>query len=137
MSDATIKELEQLQNEKRKMLMEHETLKLKQREEAFAKELREWKAQLKPRKQKIEEVLYQELGKGRYIQFPPVMTKLESRSMSLESSSSSSPATTPINEMTNIRWGHTRSWSTGVHVSSHKSRLLTSSPNLQSHDSLV
>lgn len=50
MSDATIKELEQLQNEKRKMLMEHETLKLKQREEAFAKELREWKAQLKPRK---------------------------------------------------------------------------------------
>ncbi|KAF5301527.1 hypothetical protein FQR65_LT08831 [Abscondita terminalis] len=51
MSDATIKELEQLQNEKRKMLMEHENLKLKQREEAFAKELREWKAQLKPRKQ--------------------------------------------------------------------------------------
>lgn len=51
MSEATIKELEQLQNEKRKMLMEHETEKLKQREEAFSKELREWKAQLKPRKQ--------------------------------------------------------------------------------------
>lgn len=50
-SDATIKELEQLQNEKRKMLMEHETLKLKELEEAYAKELREWKAQLKPRKQ--------------------------------------------------------------------------------------
>mgnify|MGYP004572448937 CR=1 FL=1 len=50
-SDATIKELEQLQNEKRKMLMEHETLKLKELEEAYSKELREWKAQLKPRKQ--------------------------------------------------------------------------------------
>lgn len=51
MSDATIKELEQLQNEKRKMLLEHETLKLKQREEAFTIELKEWKAKLKPRKQ--------------------------------------------------------------------------------------
>lgn len=50
-SDATIKELEQLQNEKRKMLMEHETMKLKEQEEAYNKELREWKAQLKPRKQ--------------------------------------------------------------------------------------
>ncbi|XP_060825221.1 serine/threonine-protein kinase 10 isoform X3 [Bombus pascuorum] len=54
-SDATIKELEQLQNEKRKMLMEHETLKLKELEEAYGKELREWKGQLKPRKQKLEE----------------------------------------------------------------------------------
>jgi STE20-like kinase len=51
MSDATIKELEQLQNEKRKMLLEHETMKLKQREEAFSRELKEWKALLKPRKQ--------------------------------------------------------------------------------------
>ncbi|XP_015597682.1 serine/threonine-protein kinase 10 isoform X2 [Cephus cinctus] len=54
-SDATIKELEQLQNEKRKMLMEHETMKLKEQEEAYTKELREWKAQLKPRKQRLEE----------------------------------------------------------------------------------
>lgn len=52
-SEATIKELEQLQNEKRKMLMEHETMKLKEREEAYSRELREWKAQLKPRKQVI------------------------------------------------------------------------------------
>ncbi|KYM81785.1 STE20-like serine/threonine-protein kinase [Atta colombica] len=50
-SDATIKELEQLQNEKRKMLMEHETLKLKEQEEAYGREIREWKALLKPRKQ--------------------------------------------------------------------------------------
>lgn len=61
MSDATIKELEQLQNEKRKMLLEHESLKLKQREEAFAQELKEWKAQLKPRKQKLEETFAQQL----------------------------------------------------------------------------
>ncbi|XP_033213560.1 serine/threonine-protein kinase 10 isoform X2 [Belonocnema kinseyi] len=54
-SDANIKELEQLQNEKRKMLMEHETMKLKEQEEAYTKELREWKTQLKPRKQRLEE----------------------------------------------------------------------------------
>lgn len=53
MSDSTIKELEQLQNEKKKMLMEHESLKLKQMEEAYSQELKEWKAQLKPRKQVI------------------------------------------------------------------------------------
>lgn len=51
MNEATIKELEQLQNEKRKMLVDHESLKLKQREEAFSQELKEWKGQLKPRKQ--------------------------------------------------------------------------------------
>ncbi|XP_031349016.1 serine/threonine-protein kinase 10 isoform X4 [Photinus pyralis] len=72
MSDATIKELEQLQNEKRKMLMEHETLKLKQREEAFAKELREWKAQLKPRKQKLEEVFAQQLDEQERL-YGPIM----------------------------------------------------------------
>ncbi|KAL0110631.1 hypothetical protein PUN28_013899 [Cardiocondyla obscurior] len=60
-SDATIKELEQLQNEKRKMLMEHETLKLKEQEEAYGREIREWKALLKPRKQKIEADLAAEM----------------------------------------------------------------------------
>lgn len=49
--EAAIKELEQLQNEKRKMLMEHETLKLKEQDEENSRELKEWKAQLKPRKQ--------------------------------------------------------------------------------------
>lgn len=33
------------------MLMEHETLKLKQLEEEHSSELKEWKANLKPRKQ--------------------------------------------------------------------------------------
>lgn len=55
LSESLVKELEQLQNEKRKMLMEHETLKLKQLEEEHATELREWKANLKPRKHKLEE----------------------------------------------------------------------------------
>ncbi|GAB6023238.1 hypothetical protein CHUAL_008056 [Chamberlinius hualienensis] len=54
-SEATIKELEQLQNEKRKLLMEHETLKLKQHDEEYNAELKEWKSQLKPRKQMLEE----------------------------------------------------------------------------------
>merc|ERR1711962_1397440 len=50
-SQAAIKELEQMQNEKRKLLMEHETLKLKELDEEYAKDIREWKAHLKPRKQ--------------------------------------------------------------------------------------
>merc|ERR1711981_1512680 len=54
-SQSAIKELEQMQNEKRKMLMEHETQKLKELDEEYAKDLREWKAQLKPRKQDLEE----------------------------------------------------------------------------------
>ena len=33
------------------MLMEHETTKLKELEESYARELKEWKADLKPRKQ--------------------------------------------------------------------------------------
>jgi len=33
------------------MLMEHETMKLKEQEEAYSRELKEWKSQLKPRKQ--------------------------------------------------------------------------------------
>lgn len=35
------------------MLMEHETTKLKEQEELYGRELREWKAHLKPRKQVI------------------------------------------------------------------------------------
>ncbi|KAL5022355.1 hypothetical protein ScPMuIL_001510 [Solemya velum] len=54
--DATsLRELEQLQAEKRKMLMEHESSKIKELDEQYAIELREWKANLVPRKQKLEE----------------------------------------------------------------------------------
>lgn len=47
----TLRELEQLQNEKRKALMEHETAKLKQLEDEHVLEFKEWRANLKPRKQ--------------------------------------------------------------------------------------
>lgn len=49
--DHTLRELEQLQNEKRKQLMEHETSKLQQLEEEHASEFKDWKSNLKPRKQ--------------------------------------------------------------------------------------
>merc|ERR1712223_873411 len=59
-SAAAIKELEQLQNEKRKMLMEHETQKLRELDDAYGQELRDWKAQLKPRKQQFDSELLAE-----------------------------------------------------------------------------
>ncbi|XP_067015869.2 serine/threonine-protein kinase 10 [Anabrus simplex] len=71
-SEATIKELEQLQNEKRKMLMEHETMKLKEQEEAYSRELKEWKGQLKPRKQRLEEQFTQQLEEQEQV-FGPAM----------------------------------------------------------------
>merc|ERR1719460_1165255 len=68
-SAAAIKELEQLQNEKRKMLMEHETQKLRELDEAYGQELRDWKAQLKPRKQQFEDVLIsEEIAQVKYYQ---------------------------------------------------------------------
>lgn len=44
-------ELEQLQNEKRKALLEHETAKLRECDDALQRDLRDWKGQLLPRKQ--------------------------------------------------------------------------------------
>jgi len=44
-----------IQAEKRKMLMEHETQKIKELEEQYSNELREWKAMLIPRKQVCRE----------------------------------------------------------------------------------
>lgn len=43
--------MEQLQNEKRKALLEHETSKLRDCDYAIQKDLREWKDKLLPRKQ--------------------------------------------------------------------------------------
>jgi len=60
-SAAAIKELEHLQNEKRKMLMEHETAKLKELDESYSKEFNEWKNNLKPRKQCLEEEFQHQL----------------------------------------------------------------------------
>lgn len=45
------RELEQLQNEKRKALVEHEHAKLAEIDERLKAELREWREQLVPRKQ--------------------------------------------------------------------------------------
>ncbi|XP_054261410.1 serine/threonine-protein kinase 10 isoform X2 [Macrosteles quadrilineatus] len=70
-ADTTIRELEQLQNEKRKMLMEHETLKLKEQEEMYSRELKEWKAQLKPRKQRLEEQFLLQLEEQEALYGPP------------------------------------------------------------------
>lgn len=44
-------ELEQIQNEKRKSLLEHETVKLRECDDALQRDLREWKSRLLPRKQ--------------------------------------------------------------------------------------
>ena len=48
--ESTLRELEQLQNEKRKQLMEHETAKLQQLEDEHNSEFKQWKSNLKPRK---------------------------------------------------------------------------------------
>lgn len=45
------RELEQLQNEKRKALVEHEHAKLSEIDERLKAELRDWREQLVPRKQ--------------------------------------------------------------------------------------
>ncbi|XP_073847033.1 sterile20-like kinase isoform X2 [Musca autumnalis] len=59
--ESTIRELEQLQNEKRKALVEHEHAKLAQIDERLKAELREWKDQLVPRKQRLEETFAKQM----------------------------------------------------------------------------
>uniref|UniRef100_T1PC73 Polo kinase kinase n=1 Tax=Musca domestica TaxID=7370 RepID=T1PC73_MUSDO len=59
--ESTIRELEQLQNEKRKALVEHEHAKLSQIDERLKAELREWKDQLVPRKQRLEETFAKQM----------------------------------------------------------------------------
>jgi len=54
-SESALKELQQLQNEKRHMLMESETTKLKERDEKHQTQLESWKAELVPRKKTLEE----------------------------------------------------------------------------------
>ncbi|XP_068147664.1 serine/threonine-protein kinase 10 isoform X3 [Drosophila tropicalis] len=59
--ESAIRELEQLQNEKRKALVEHEHAKLSEIDERLKSELREWREQLVPRKQRLEETFAQQL----------------------------------------------------------------------------
>ncbi|KAG7238188.1 hypothetical protein INR49_031102, partial [Caranx melampygus] len=66
--DANIRELQQLQNEKCHLLIEHETQKLKELDEEHSLELKEWREKLRPRKkvvlgvQEVLEVLEQYVG---------------------------------------------------------------------------
>ncbi|KAG9508946.1 Serine/threonine-protein kinase 10, partial [Fragariocoptes setiger] len=51
----TVRELEQLQNEKRKALMEHENAKLKQMQAEHSNEMITWRKNLRPRKMRLED----------------------------------------------------------------------------------
>ncbi|KAJ3609879.1 hypothetical protein NHX12_021973 [Muraenolepis orangiensis] len=53
--DSNIRELQQLQNEKCHLLIEHETQKLKELDEEHGLEVREWRERLRPRKKALEE----------------------------------------------------------------------------------
>uniref|UniRef100_A0A7N8XGH4 non-specific serine/threonine protein kinase n=1 Tax=Mastacembelus armatus TaxID=205130 RepID=A0A7N8XGH4_9TELE len=53
--DTNIRELQQLQNEKCHLLIEHETQKLKELDEEHSLELKEWREKLRPRKKALEE----------------------------------------------------------------------------------
>ncbi|KAM9325058.1 STE20-like serine/threonine-protein kinase [Gastrophryne carolinensis] len=53
--DANLRELQQLQNEKCHLLIEHETQKLKELDEEHGQELKEWREKLRPRKKALEE----------------------------------------------------------------------------------
>ncbi|KAJ8264303.1 hypothetical protein GJAV_G00147580 [Gymnothorax javanicus] len=53
--DANVRELQQLQNEKCHLLIEHETQKLKELDEEHSRELKEWREKLRPRKKALEE----------------------------------------------------------------------------------
>ncbi|KAJ8360225.1 hypothetical protein SKAU_G00167500 [Synaphobranchus kaupii] len=53
--DANARELQQLQNEKCHLLIEHETQKLKELDEEHSQELKEWREKLRPRKKVLEE----------------------------------------------------------------------------------
>ncbi|XP_062865416.1 STE20-like kinase b [Trichomycterus rosablanca] len=53
--DANIRELQQLQNEKCHLLIEHETEKLKELDEEHSAELKDWREKLRPRKKALEE----------------------------------------------------------------------------------
>uniref|UniRef100_A0A8C2JDX6 non-specific serine/threonine protein kinase n=1 Tax=Cyprinus carpio TaxID=7962 RepID=A0A8C2JDX6_CYPCA len=48
--DANVRELQQLQNEKSHLLIEHETQKLKELDEEHSAELKDWRDKLRPRK---------------------------------------------------------------------------------------
>merc|ERR1712156_403255 len=90
-SAAAIKELEQLQNEKRKMLMEHETQKLRELYDMYGQELREWKAQLKPRKQTLEDEFAFQLEEQERHYGPYLNSALSAEAAAAEGRNSATP----------------------------------------------
>merc|ERR1712241_1365863 len=99
-SQAAIKELEQMQNEKRKMLMEHETQKLKELDEEYAKDLREWKAHLKPRKQELEEEFANQLEEQEHHYGPYLSSALAAEAAASEGRNSTPKNSTRSNNIT-------------------------------------
>ncbi|CAL9687577.1 unnamed protein product [Knipowitschia caucasica] len=59
--DANVRELQQLQNEKCHLLIEHETQKLKELDEENNQEIKEWREKLRPRKKALEEEFQRKL----------------------------------------------------------------------------
>ncbi|XP_041865661.1 STE20-like serine/threonine-protein kinase isoform X2 [Melanotaenia boesemani] len=53
--DSNTRELQQLQNEKCHLLIEHETQKLKELDEEHSQEIKEWREKLRPRKKALED----------------------------------------------------------------------------------
>ncbi|KAL8624111.1 hypothetical protein ACOMHN_036114 [Nucella lapillus] len=94
-NEASLRELEQLQAEKRKLLMEQETQKIKELEEQYSNELNQWKAMLVPRKQKLEEEFFPWRGEGDAGGASPHLHS-QSSSSGLRSSSVSSRHSTVI-----------------------------------------
>uniref|UniRef100_A0A7N6F8G5 non-specific serine/threonine protein kinase n=1 Tax=Anabas testudineus TaxID=64144 RepID=A0A7N6F8G5_ANATE len=81
--DANIRELQQLQNEKCHLLIEHETQKLKELDEEHSLELKEWREKLRPRKKALEEEF------ARKLQEQEVFFKMSGESECLNPSSQS------------------------------------------------
>jgi len=90
-SATNVKELEQLQNEKRKMLMEHETQKLRELDDTYGQELREWKGQLKPRKQALEDEFAFQLEEQERHYGPYLNSALSAEAAAAEGRNSATP----------------------------------------------
>ncbi|XP_037952505.1 serine/threonine-protein kinase 10 isoform X2 [Teleopsis dalmanni] len=82
--EGAIRELEQLQNEKRKALVEHEQAKLSEIDERLRAELKVWKEQLVPRKQRLEETFAQQLDEMESLYGGALVVPMPSETLQLE-----------------------------------------------------
>lgn len=81
--DVNVRELQQLQNEKCHLLIEHETQKLKELDEEHSAELKDWREKLRPRKKALEDEF------ARKLQEQEVFFKMSGESTCLNPSSQS------------------------------------------------